>query len=77
MTSSSGKYFVQSGTSNFGFSGGNPGIQSVTRRRAGYFPVNSAARVGEHTVQAEYACVNFIPSRASRSMCGVSYKSLP
>ena len=29
-----------------------PAIQSVRCRRAGYWPVSSAARVGEHTVQA-------------------------
>lgn len=30
-----------------------PAIQSVILSRAGYLPVNSAARVGEHTVHAE------------------------
>src|ERR1043166_5355537 len=45
--------------------------------RAGYLPVMSAARVGEHTVQAEYACVKRIPSRASRSMLGVWYNFDP
>jgi hypothetical protein len=49
-----------------------PGIQSVMCSLAGYFPVRTAARDGEQTVQAEYAWVNFIPSRASRSIWGVS-----
>jgi hypothetical protein len=31
-----------------------------------------AARVGEQTVQAEYAVVNRMPEAASRSICGVS-----
>lgn len=45
--------------------------------RAGYSPVISAARVGEQMGAAGYARVKRIPSRASRSMCGVSLKVLP
>jgi hypothetical protein len=30
-----------------------PGIQSVMRSRAGYWPVSMEARVGEQTVQAD------------------------
>ena len=53
LVSEVGRNLVQSGTTSFGLSGIAPGIQSVMRSRAGYFPVMSAARVGEQTVHAE------------------------
>ena len=39
---------------------------------AGYLPVRMLARVGEQTGQAAYASVKRMPSRARRSMLGVS-----
>jgi len=42
---------VQSGTLNLAQGYLCPSIQSVTFRRAGYFPVTIDALVGEHTVQ--------------------------
>ena len=69
---SSGRCIVQSGTLSFAKGRTCPAIQSVMCNRAGYCPVRIAARVGEQTVQAEYAWVNRIPCEASRSMFGVS-----
>ena len=45
-------------------------VQLVTRCRAAFIPVSALIREGEHTAEA-YACVNFTPCAASRSMLGV------
>ena len=46
-------------------------VQFVTRCRAALEPVISEQREGE-LMAAAYACVKTMPSRASRSMLGVS-----
>ena len=48
-------------------------VQLVTRCRAAFSPVIRLTRVGEHTLHA-YACVNFSPEAARRSMFGVRYR---
>src|SRR5258706_12133334 len=45
-------------------------------KRAGHWPVMSAARVGEQTGAAAYACVKHMPCAARRSRFGVSLKWL-
>ena len=45
-------------------------VHWVTPCRTSFMPVIRLTRVGEQTAQ-EYACVNFIPSRASLSSAGV------
>jgi hypothetical protein len=72
VSSSSGNCSVHFGMTRRPLSGTCPAIQSVMCSRAGDLPVIMAARVGEHTVQAEYAWVKRMPSFASWSMCGVS-----
>ena len=54
VCSPSGNAFTQSdGGRSFALGASWPAIQSVILSRAGYLPVISAARVGEHTVHAE------------------------
>ena len=47
-------------------------MNCVTPARAGYLPLMTLARVGEHTGHDEYASVKSIPSLAKRSRFGVS-----
>ena len=54
VCSASGSAFTQSaGGRSLALGASWPAIQSVILSRAGYLPVKSAARVGEHTVHAE------------------------
>ena len=66
-----GYEFSQDGQRNLLRSMKPEGSQLVSRSRAGYFPVKTAALVGEQTAHAAYASVIRTPSLASRSMFGV------
>ena len=54
-----------------------PRVLSMMPLVCGYWPVRKLARLGEQSGVVANAFVNLAPSRASRSMCGVSMNGWP